>query len=164
MLHLGVDPGLSGALALLSDEGAVVWCRDMPTLRATRSRREVDGPTIVAWLEPFRRAESGVRMTIELPSVRPLQHASAGIKTGISWGRVVGIAEALSIPFEVVSPQRWQKAILGDVPKGCSKDMARAMAQRLWPQAELGKRKTQDRSDALCLAEYGRRMWGRVKR
>lgn len=164
MLHLGVDPGLSGALALLTDEGKVVWCRDMPTLRATRSRRELDGPTIVAWLEPFRWSNNGLRMTIELPGVRPMQHASAGIKTGISWGRVVGIAEALAIPFEVVSPQRWQKTILGDVPKGASKDMARALAQRLWPQAELGNRKTQDRSDALCLAEYGRRMWGRVER
>lgn len=163
MLHLGCDPGLSGALALLSDEGTVFWCRDMPTLRATRSRREIDGPAIVEMLSAWHRSE-GLRMTIELPGVRPMQHAASGIKTGISWGRIVGIAEALAIPYQIVSPQRWQKAILGDVPKGCSKDMARAMAQRLWPQAELGNRKTQDRSDALCLAEYGRRLWGRVER
>lgn len=163
-MHLGVDPGLSGALALLSDEGRVIWCRDMPTLRATRSRREIDGPAVVEVLRAWHWQAGGIHMTIEMPGVRPMQHAAAGIKTGISWGRIVGIAEALQIPYEIVSPQRWQKAILGDVPKGCSKDMARSMAQRLWPKADLGKRKTQDRSDALCLAEYGRRLWGRMER
>lgn len=133
----------------------------MPTLKLTASRKGLNGPEIVDLLKTWSTRESdGLRVTIEMAGVRPQQHAASGIKTGIGWGRLVGMIEALRIPYDVVSPQRWHKTILGDVPKGCSKDVSRATAQRLWPNAELGNRKTQDRSDALCLAEYGRRMWG----
>ena len=57
--------------------------------------------------------------------------------------------------MERVSARKWQNAVLGKIPKGTSKARSRAKAQELFPGADLGKRKTEDRSDALLMAWYG---------
>lgn len=159
MNHLGIDPGLSGALALLDEGGFVISLKDMPTLRLTKSRREIDGAGLVGLLEDFRAFHGEFRATVETAGARPGQHAASGLKTGVGWGIVAGILYAQKVSWEPVSPQRWQKAILGKVEKGTAKDRSRAHAQRTWPAADLGGRKTQDRSDALCIALYGWQQW-----
>lgn len=163
MRFLGLDPGLSGAVALIDEDAKVLWLDDMPTLKLTKSKRELDTREFCDWLEGeagcMLTTRSPIRATIEMPGVRPGQSAQSGVKTGIGWGQLVGVLVALKIPHEVVTPQRWQKAILGKVEKGAAKDRSRAFCQREYPSADLGKRKTQDRSDALCIARYGWQQW-----
>ncbi len=162
MPYLGIDPGLSGALALLSFEGEVNVLIDMPTLATTKSRRIIDEKVVLGFLRFARDLVPGapLRAVVERAMIMPKQGSSSGFKIGTSYGQLLGMLAALEIPRVIVSPQVWQKAILGQVPKGTSKDRARARAQELFPTADLGKRKSQDRADALLLAEYGRRFWG----
>jgi crossover junction endodeoxyribonuclease RuvC len=80
---------------------------------------------------------------------------------GFGAGLWVGILGALGIPFERVPPQAWKKAVLA----GTAKDKAAAIAycSRRFPAASLlaTPRSTKPHdglADALCLAEYGRRL------
>ena len=164
MKFLGIDPGLSGAVALIDDDAKIIWLDDMPTLKLTKTRREIDAREFADWLEGEAATSTDApwidcRAVIESPGVRPGQSAQSGVKTGVGWGTLVGILVALKIPYETVTPQRWQKAILGNVDRGASKDRSRAFCQREYPSADLGKRRTQDRSDALCIARYAWAKW-----
>jgi len=155
-LSLGIDPGLSGALALLDDHGRILELIDMPTLVVTKTRRRIDALAIVETVDLWATLHGpAINATIEQASIRPNQGASSGFKTGSGFGILLGILTAMLVPYEIISPQRWQKAMLGVVEKGTAKDRARAHAQQLFPKADLGKRKSQDRSDALCIALYG---------
>ena len=161
MNTLGCDPGLSGSLALLDSEGLLLELCDMPTLKTTKSRREVCSWDLVGLFEDWRAENGEFRCVIENASTRPGQHAASGLKTGVGFGLVLGILAAQKVSVERISPQRWQKAILGKIEKGTAKDRSRAKAQELYPMADLGRRKTEDRSDALMIALYGFRNWSR---
>ena len=153
---LGIDPGLSGALALLGPDGEVLKLIDMPTLKVVKSRREIDAHTLLEFIEHIWKEYGMWKCVLENPGVRPGQGASSGVKTGIGWGIIYGLLVAEGVSIERVSPQKWQKAVLGKIDKGTSKDRSRAKAQELFPLADLGKRKSQDRSDALLMAWFGR--------
>jgi len=155
----GIDPGLSGALALLDSDGLLLEIENMPTLTVTKTRRQLDAAEIVGLFEDWRAMNGEFRVTLERQGIMPGQGASSGLKLGIGYGTLLGILAAQKIPHEIVTPQAWQKALFGKIEKGTSKDRARAFAQQQFPGADLGKRKTQDRSDALCIALYGLRQW-----
>jgi hypothetical protein len=79
-----------------------------------------------------------------------------GVVSAFSFGRGYGNLEmaltAAGIPFERVRPQVWQKA-MGCMTKG-DKNISKAKAQELFPD----KKATHWSSDALLIAEYGRRI------
>jgi hypothetical protein len=58
---------------------------------------------------------------------------------------------AAGIPFERVTPQKWQKA-MGCMTKG-DKNVSKRRAQELFPQLKI----THAIADALLIAEYGRK-------
>ncbi len=56
ILHLGIAPGLSGAIAVIDETGRVVAFHDTPTLplKASRgTRHEHDLPGMVRLLQPY---------------------------------------------------------------------------------------------------------------
>lgn len=157
---LGIDPGLSGAMALLGPDGRLLDLIDMPTLKLTKTRKEIDLSAVDGLLCDWLVDHGQMRCMIETPGMRPGQSAQSGLKAGIGWGGIVGILTAQRIGYERVTPQKWQKALMGKLDKGAAKDRSKAFAQQLFPGADLGKRKTQDRADALCIAVYGHRVFG----
>ena len=55
-MHIGIDPGLSGAVAVLDAAGALVALCDTPTLTLSTSRgtrQEYDVPGLAALLQPY---------------------------------------------------------------------------------------------------------------
>ncbi len=82
----------------------------------------------------------------------------------MGYGLWIGICAGLGLRYELVTPQRWQKEMLAGMQGG--KDASCIRAQELFPEADLKKgprsKKLHDgRSDALLIAEYGRRTYGR---
>ena len=74
---------------------------------------------------------------------------------GTSYGMVIGVAAALEMPLVLVRPAIWKKRA-GVPGKSTDKDMARTIAQRLYPTAPLGRKKDVGRADAILIARYGR--------
>jgi len=83
---------------------------------------------------------------------RQSQGVSSTFKFGVQYGTLKGILTALRIPFELIRPVDWQRA-LGCMTKG-DKNISKAKAQQLFPDIKV----THAKADALLIAEFCRRM------
>ena len=150
MTVLGIDPGQSGALAMLDRSGRLMAVEDMPV---------VDG-----WVSPVLLSHAIFRMTEEygvldlvvIEKVRsmPRQGVASSFKFGAAWGIVVGLCATW--PTEQPSPSVWKR----HMGLTSDKDTARAMALELWPGSAslFARKKDADRAEAALLAEWGRRL------
>jgi len=143
---IGIDCGISGAIAFLNDNGSFISVHDMPVMAGTGKRQQVNAAELAKILRLC-----GGTAHVERVSAMPKQGVSSMFSFGTSYGIVLGVLAALQIPVVLVTPQSWKKnAGLG----GKEKDYARAKAQQLFPMAELGRKKDIGRADALLIARY----------
>lgn len=153
VVYIGIDPGLSGAVAVI--DGDTVTLLDVPTRKAARGEEWMDGE-MADLLRPYT---GRAFVTLEVASIRMGESGRNGFKIGRGWGLWKGILSALSLAHETVTPQAWKKAL--GVPVGSDKKISRQKAQELFPAIRdvLAKRRP-DFSEALLLAEWGRRRRG----
>lgn len=154
---LGVDPGLSGAVALLDPDGACIWCRDTPTaLRLDSAKRErrdyalADMRTLLV-----EAAADGLLACLESVHAFPEQGVSSTFALGRGFGIWLGLLAGVQVPFICVNPVRW-KSHYGLLRAG--KQASRLQAQQRWPNIDLHLKKHDGRSDAMHLADYARRV------
>lgn len=157
---LGIDPGVSGALAVIHPEGVRLF--DVPTRKGTRGEQFLAGE-MADLLRPFADNSAYVEIEQAAPSYRrPDQgekgssgNMNAAMKIGYGVGLWEGILVALSIPYEFTPAATWKRVFR---LTGQDKKASRARAQELFPElrTELGKKRP-DFSEALLIAEYGRR-------
>jgi crossover junction endodeoxyribonuclease RuvC len=152
MLILGIDPGLSGAIAFYDTITEVLVIMDMPTVEMTRNgkqKREVS-PALIADIV----AGKGVtKAYMERVSAMPGQGVSSMFSFGRSTGVVEGVLAAYEIPVTLVTPQAWMKGMA--VRAG--KDGSRERAMQLFPAYStlFARKKDDGRSDAALIAKYG---------
>lgn len=178
MRFIGIDVGLSGAIAMIDHPAAEV--KDVPTFTFTtknakaasgkrvRNRYDpagmvsiLDGFTAWAMTGPAQTPHGGklVRgdMLVVLENVHamPKQGVTSTFSTGMGMGMWLGILAALNLPFELVEPVVWKRryGLLGT-----DKAAARPKAAQLFPSlaSSLTRAKDHGRADALLLAAYGR--------
>ena|SRR5271165_4412275 len=160
MIYIGIDPGLNGAIGVLS-EISPYWrseVHDTPTMvvSGTKDKRVYNVPAMAALLKPFKGADALV--VLEAVHSMPKQGVSSSFSFGEGFGMWKGIIAAYELPLELVSPQRWKKAILADQGKG--KDASRFKAIALFPALaeQLARKKDDGRAEAILMTEYGRRL------
>lgn len=164
-LFIGIDCGLSGAVAVIGDGGTRVF--DIPTLKVGK-RSEIDAkamsslmkglipagdPASVNWSKPSVSKTHDILCAIEAQQAFPRDSRPAAFKTGRCFGLIEGCVAALSIPYFMVGPKVWQKVMM----EGCSgrgKDASRSRAQALYPDIDLSRKKDHNRSDALLIATF----------
>lgn len=146
----GIDPGLTGAIAVLRASGPEVF--DMPTLRTSASRSEIDVPRFRDLLESLKLGF----VTIEQQCVMPGQGVASTGKTMQGYGMLLGVLYGLRMRFEVVRPQDWKRA--AGIPPKADKGASLLFAGRLFPEVELrgpnGGAKD-GRAEALLIAQHG---------
>ena len=158
MIFIGIDPGLSGAIAYL-EEASVPRVFDMPVIKI-RKRHDYVVSNLVSFFldideEPLKNVLVGIESLHAMP---PSMCSGVGnFSLGRSSGVFEGIFAALHIPFQKIPPKRWQKLLLDGEPhvKGSSV----VVAKRLFPSINLSRVKDHGRADALLIAEYLRRTW-----
>jgi crossover junction endodeoxyribonuclease RuvC len=145
---IGVDPGLTGAVAILDQDEMIEALIDMPN---------AGGHVMAADLAKWVRAHSYVHMVAWIEDVHamPGQGVSSTFKFGRSVGVVAGVLGALDIPIRWVSPAKWKGAMGLSKDKGAS----RRRAQELWPThaATFSRVRDDGRAEAALIAAYGRR-------
>ena len=144
MIFIGVDPGKGGGLAALNHIGHVLNVVSMPESDSDLYR------VLSLW-----GAQEG-RAYLEKVHAFPGEGVTSSFRFGSEFGRVKMALVAAEIPFELVTPYTWQRAV-GVMRKGKSQraDHKRALKNRaleLFP----GARVTMATCDALLIAEYGR--------
>lgn len=146
--YLGIDPGISGALALIGDQDGIE-VHDMPTIEI-RGKRRPDLPALRDIL-----IDIGPVDLVVVEQVQGVQ--GSGATSAFNFGHGAGAIEmalvVLERPTQYVTPQRWTK----DMGVGSDKGAHRRAAQRLFPdRASLFQRVKDDgRADAALLAYWG---------
>lgn len=122
---VGVDPGLSGALA--SWNGESLYHIEVPTLKAASRGREVDWATLTFHVDLlFSQADHGF---IERVMSRPGEGVSSAFKFGYVAGGLRAMLVTRGLPTTLVTPSKWKKAL----GIGAAKDAAVARATQLFP-------------------------------
>jgi hypothetical protein len=149
MIIVGIDIGVSGAIAVLSD-GALVEVHDMPILRdGPKNRASVNAPLIAN--------SHADKVLIEWVGVRPGEGAVGAFAFGRARGVCEGVCAGLAVPVQFITSPQW-KRIHGIPPgKDGAKDAARSKAIARWPAlADQFKRvKDHGRAEAALIAAAG---------
>lgn len=144
MIHIGIDPGKKGAMAIISGDGISVYAFDETAYNSQ-------------FAEIVKKGD-GVRCCLEHVGAMPGQGVTSMFSFGDNFGFIRGLLTAHNIPYELVRPQKWKKeySITAD------KNSAITVCSRLFPDVSLLPtsrcRKPSDGfAEALLMAEYARR-------
>lgn len=154
-IYVGVDPGASGGLVCLSSDG--IEAIPMPETERDcwewfNSLGGRPAGHIFAMIEKVGGFMAGRGTKGNMAA------AHAMFNFGVSYGGLRMALIAASIPFEEVTPQKWQKG-LGIVGRGKEesrtqwKNRLKSKAQQLFPKVRM----TLATADALLITEYCRR-------
>lgn len=138
---LGVDPGITGGWAILTEDESCIESGDFSNFTEIKEAYSNN---------PFKYAF--VEKVYSTHGMNPKSQTTLLTNFG-GW---LGALEILGISTELVMPQKWQKCILGNVPKGETKKYSLKFAQKKWPELNLKNMKS-GVPDALCIALYGKR-------
>lgn len=144
---IGIDPGNTGAVAFL-DGDKLVTVHDMP-LMANGKKQQVNAYELNRILGIFYGDPTDV--VIEKVGAMPGQGVSSMFNFGMGFGVLQGVAAGRGFPIHLVTPQSWKKhfSLIGK-----DKDNARTVAQQLYPDAPLGRKKDVGRADAILIARF----------
>ena len=154
MRHIGIDPGLSGAIAVLTDD--TLQIHDMPVMTVDhngKAKRQVSANELAELLNLY--AGKDCHVYVERVSAMAGQGVTSVFSFGRSFGMIEGILAALKMPVTFVAPATWTRAI-GRSP---GKDASRARAMELFPNYEYFFKRVKDdgRADAALIAHWGRK-------
>lgn len=154
LIVAGIDPGKSGAMAILYPDGTVQFF-DVPQIRLRGKHRPAWNEWQRSWSTGLEFAGAGL-VVIEEVGARPGQ----GVTSMFSFGRTLGFIHAIAIgsgaAVQTVTPGVW-KGKLGLLNSG--KGASREACANLYPTTvtDLARVKDDGRAEAALIAHYGRR-------
>jgi len=164
MITIGVDPGLTGAVAVLRDGAELLSLFDMPVMQSgaggSRVQKIVDGKALyrlLAELPIHAKYVNGLGPVgetlyalVERTTAMPGQGVSSMYSMGHSRGVAEGVLGSLDIETYLIPPAEWKR----NMGYSANKEPIRAEMQRVFPGAQLHLKKHADRAEALAMALY----------
>lgn len=154
---IGIDPGITGAISVIWEDGYAV--HDLPTMAngkgGAKVKSKIDGAGLAELLGELGFAfsiETAPEVYLERVSAMPGQGVSSMFSMGDTFGCIRGVCAALGYRVHIITPQEWKKHF----GLGKDKEVVRAKAIELFPEASLARNKDHNRAEALLIAEYGR--------
>ncbi|WZY82580.1 hypothetical protein YC2023_028964 [Brassica napus] len=159
---VGVDPDLSGALALLkinhvlgSSEAQVFDTPHLPVLVGKRVRKRLDAKSIVELIRSLD-IPSGSTAYIEQSIPFPKDGKQGWYSGGFGFGFWIGTLVTSGFSVVPVPSTVWKRhfQLAGG---NCTKDDSRRVASELFPllSSQLQRKKDHGRAEALLIAAYG---------
>lgn len=154
MIVAGIDPGKTGALAIVYPDGAVL-VYDVPTVKL----KGKDTPAWSDWRQKWAVAlefAAPDMIVIEMVAARPGQGVTSMFTFGRALGFIHAIAAGAAVPVHFVTPTVWKgKLGLLNSDKGASREKARTLHPR--HACHFERVKDDGRAEAVLLAHYGRK-------
>lgn len=145
MSFIGIDPGTSGGIVVLSRQGDVIKAVAMP-----ETERDI--------FDAVAGYSHGSTAVLERVWSSPGWGHAGAFAFGVSVGLLRMALTATRVPFTEVVPRTWQKAMGVVIPPKTApvdrKNISKRRAQQLFPSITV----THAIADALLLAEYCRRI------
>ena len=153
MKIIGIDPGLSGAIAILEDK-KVLKIFDMPVMsEGKKNKRQINSALLVKILNENISKADEISVVIEQVNAMPGQGVTSMFNFGQTFGAIKGICAALELPIFYVRPAKWKKHF---ELINSSKDASRTKVIEMYPtiSSKLSKKKDVNKADAVLIARY----------
>ena len=153
MKIIGIDPGLSGAIAVL-ENNKVLNVFEMPVMsEGKKSKRQLNSALLVNLLKENVLNNEEVAVVVEQVNAMPGQGVTSMFNFGQTFGAIKGICAALGFPIFFVRPSKWKKYF---ELINSSKDSSRTKAIEMYPKLsnQLAKKKDVNKSDAILIARF----------
>jgi|TARA_B100001059_G_scaffold170893_1_gene170939 crossover junction endodeoxyribonuclease RuvC len=153
MKIIGIDPGLSGALAVL-ENNKVLNIFDMPVMsEGKKNKRQLNSAQLVCLIKENIKTNEEVIVVVEQVNAMPGQGVTSMFNFGQTFGAIKGVCAALELPIFFVRPSKWKKHF---ELINSSKDSSRTRAIEMYPAMsnQLSKKKDVNKSDAILIARF----------
>ena len=155
MKIIGIDPGLSGAIAIL-ENNKVLNIFEMPVMsEGKKNKRQLNSAQLVKLLKTNILENEEVSVVVEQVNAMPGQGVTSMFNFGQTFGSIKGICAALGLPIFYVRPAKWKKHF---ELINSSKDASRTKVIEMYPSisSRLTKKKDVNKADAILIARYFR--------
>ena len=153
MKIIGIDPGLSGAIAILEDN-KVLNIFDMPVMaEGKKNKRQLNSAQLVSIIKDSTKLDAEIAVVVEQVNAMPGQGVTSMFNFGQTFGAIKGICATLELPIYFVRPSKWKKHF---ELINSSKDSSRTKAIEIFPyfSSNLSKKKDSNKADAILIASY----------
>ena len=153
MKIIGIDPGLSGAIAVL-EENKVLGIYDMPVMTdGKKSKKQLNSAQLVSIIKQNTSNNDELAIVVEQVNAMPGQGVTSMFNFGQTFGAIKGVCAALELPIFFVRPSKWKKYF---ELINSSKDSSRTKAIEMYPSLsnQLAKKKDVNKSDAILIARF----------
>ena len=153
MKIVGIDPGLSGAIAILENK-KVLSLFDMPIMaEGKKNKRQLNSAQLVNIIKESVNLNDEIAVVVEQVNAMPGQGVTSMFNFGQTFGAIKGICAALDLPIFFVRPSKWKKYF---ELINSSKDSSRTKAIEMYPSLsnQLAKKKDVNKSDAILIARF----------
>lgn len=147
MTVIGIDPGLGGGLVVMVD-GRIAKALKMPIVKG-------DGGSWVDFGEvaSIIRYERPDLVAIEKVHSMPGQGVASVFTFGLGFGGLIGVCAGVSVAYNLVRPQEWQKKVFVGMDKSLGKGRGILYCKQRYPECEPSH-KHDGIADAACIAEW----------
>ena len=152
---IGIDPGATGAIAIVSLTGSALGTFDIPsTAEGSGSKQQCNAYLLADLFTSICKEHNVLLVVLEHVSAMPKQGVTSSFNFGMNYGIVKGVIGAFKLPLRLVRPSVWKK----QASLGRDKELARQKAISQWPTMtdRLRRKLDADRAEALLIADFGR--------
>ena len=153
MKIIGIDPGLSGAIAVL-DNNKVLKIYDMPVMaEGKKNKRQLNSAQLVNIIKENIKNYEEINVVVEQVNAMPGQGVTSMFNFGQTFGAIKGVCAALNLPIFFIRPSKWKKYF---ELINSSKDSSRTKAIEMYPSIanQLSKKKDVNKSEAILIARF----------
>ena len=153
MRIFGIDPGLSGAIAVLENE-TVLDIVDLPVMaEGKKNKRQLNSAHLSQYISKNIEDINKTCVVVEQVNAMPGQGVTSMFNFGQTFGAIKGISATLKLPIYFVRPSKWKKHF---ELINSSKDSSRTKAIEMYPilSNQLAKKKDVNKSDAILIARF----------
>ena len=153
MRIIGIDPGLSGGIAIL-ENNKIEKIFDMPVMPdGKKNKRQLNSALLAQLIKDNIKNIEDTVMVVEQVNAMPGQGVTSMFNFGQTFGAIKGICAALGLPIFFVRPAKWKKHF---ELINSSKDASRTKAIEMYPllSNDLAKKKDVNKSDAILIARF----------
>ena len=153
MRIVGIDPGLSGAIAVLEDI-KVLNLFEMPVMaEGKKNKRQLNSAQLVNIIKENTNGDEEIAVIVEQVNAMPGQGVTSMFNFGQTFGAIKGVCAALELPIFFVRPSKWKKHF---ELINSSKDSSRTKVIEMYPSlsSQLAKKKDVNKSDAILIARF----------
>ena len=155
MRIIGIDPGLSGAVAIL-DNLKIFDLFDMPIMaEGKKNKNQLNSAQLVKIIRSHILTNDDTFVIVEQVSAMPGQGVTSMFNFGQTFGAIKGICASLNLPIFYVRPNKWKKHF---ELINASKDASRTKVIEMYPSISdrLSRKKDVNKADAILIGRYFR--------